>query len=140
LQRAYAGNAWHGPSVLEALDGVTAEIASRPAIADAHTIWELTHHIGAWMDIPRRRIAGETVEVTLDVNFPPVVETTEKAWRESLDRLAESQQRLMKTIGELDERRLDEPVSQDGPTVYVLLHGVVQHHVYHAGQIMLLKK
>jgi uncharacterized damage-inducible protein DinB len=54
--------------------------------------------------------------------------------------LAESQQKLVDVIRSLDERRLDEPVTKDGPTLYVLLHGVVQHHVYHAGQIMLLKK
>src|SRR6516162_367763 len=56
LQRAYAGKAWYGPSVLEALEGVTPEIAARHSIVNAHSIWELAHHIGAWADIPRRRI------------------------------------------------------------------------------------
>ena len=140
LQCAYAGSAWHGPSVLEAVQGVTPEIALRRPIHTAHNIWELTHHIGAWADIPRRRIAGEVFEITPEVNFPPVVETSEAGWQESLKRLAESQKKLVDEILALDETRLDERTVKDGPTIYTVLHGVVQHHVYHAGQIMLLKK
>jgi uncharacterized damage-inducible protein DinB len=140
LQRAYAGEAWHGPSVLEALQGVTPEIAARRPIFGAHNIWELTHHIGAWADIPRRRLSGETFEVTLEVNFPPVGEISEAAWRESLARLTESQKRLVDVVLALDDNRLYEPISKDAPTIYTVLHGVVQHHVYHAGQIVLLKK
>ena len=140
VQRAYAGKAWHGPSVLEALQDVTPEIAAHHSIANAHSIWELTHHIGAWADIPRRRIEGERFEVTQEMNFPPVIENTAAGWRESLDRLAESQRRLIDVIRSLDERRLDEPVMQDGPTIYTLLQGIAQHHAYHAGQIVLLKR
>lgn len=140
VQRAYAGKAWHGPSVLEALEGVTPEIAARHSIANAHSIWELVHHIGAWADIPRRRIQGNRFEVTQELNFPSVIENTAAAWRESLDGLADSQRRLIEVIRSLDERRLDEAVMQDGPTIYRLLHGVAQHHAYHAGQIILLKR
>ena len=140
VQRAYAGKAWHGPSVLEALEGVTPEIAARHPIGNAHSIWELGHHIGAWADIPRRRIEGERFEITQELNFPPVIENTAAAWRESLDRLAESQRRFIDVIRSLDERRLDKSIMPDGPTIYTLLHGVAQHHVYHAGQIILLKR
>lgn len=140
LQRAYAGEAWHGPSVLESLEAVTAEMAARRPIPSAHTIWELTHHIGAWADIPRRRIASEVFEVTMEMNFPPALETTASAWQASLSRLAESQQKLLEAVKLFDESRLDLPVTKNGPTVYTLLHGVAQHHIYHAGQIMLLKK
>jgi len=140
LQRAYAGPAWHGPSVKEALEGVTAEVASQRAIENGHTIWELVNHIGAWADIPRRRILGETVEVTMDVNFPPMKETSETAWQGTLDALAESQRKLIDLVLGLDINRLDQPATKDGSTIYSVLHGIAQHHTYHAGQIVLLKK
>jgi uncharacterized damage-inducible protein DinB len=140
IHRAYSGNAWHGPSVLEALEGVTAEMAARRFITNAHSIWELAHHIGAWADIPRRRILGEDFKITDELNFPPVVATDEASWRKSLDALAESQGKILDLVRTLDEYRLDQPVMKDGPTLYVLLHGVAQHHIYHAAQIVLLKK
>jgi uncharacterized damage-inducible protein DinB len=140
LQRAYEGSAWHGPSVMEALQDVTPEIAARRQIAGAHTIWELVHHIGAWADIPRRRIMGEEFEITDALNFQPMPEPTADSWKRSLDNLAESQSKLMELVRGMSELRLDQPIKKDGPTLYLLLHGVVQHHIYHAGQIMLLKK
>src|SRR5437879_1774677 len=48
LKRAYEGNAWHGPSVREALEGITAEQATKRPLANAHSIWELAHHIAVW--------------------------------------------------------------------------------------------
>ena len=140
LKRAYEGEAWHGPSVLEALKDVTPEAAAKRSIPNAHTIWELVHHIGAWADIPRRRILGESFKITDELNFPPVTDTTESAWKKSLAGLAERQRKLLELIPTLDPARLDQPVMKDGPTLYALLHGIVQHHIYHAGQISLLKK
>ncbi len=139
LQRAYEGPSWHGPSVKEALEGVTPEIASR-RMGSAHTIWELVHHIGAWADIPRRRILGEMFPITDDINFPPMPKPGTEAWQRSLDSLAENQRKILELMRELSDSRLNEPVMKDGPTIYVLLHGVVHHHIYHAGQIVLLKK
>ena len=140
LQRAYAGTAWHGPSVMEALEGVTPPVASRRIIENAHTIWELVHHIGAWADIPRRRILGESFEVTPEINFPPVTETSDAAWKECLSKLAESQRKLIELVVKLEPARLYHSTQKDGPTIYTILHGVAQHHTYHAGQIMLLRR
>ena len=48
LRRAFGGEAWHGDSVFEILDGVTAAQAAAHPIKNAHSIWELVLHIGAW--------------------------------------------------------------------------------------------
>src|SRR6266705_2501404 len=140
LRRAFYGEAWHGPSVGEALDGVTAEMAVQRPLGNAHTIWELVHHIAAWSDIARRRIERETVQVTEEVDWPPVVDTGEPGWKESLKRLEIAESELRKTALRIPESRLEEPAVEGGSLVYVLLHGVVQHSLYHAGQIVLLKK
>jgi hypothetical protein len=41
LERALEGEAWHGPSVLEILEGVSAHQAAAHPIAGPHSIWEL---------------------------------------------------------------------------------------------------
>jgi uncharacterized damage-inducible protein DinB len=140
LKRAFEGKAWHGPAVNEALEGVTAEAAARRPVANAHSIWELVHHIAAWADIVRRGIQGEKFEITDAMNFPPVSDTSEAAWKESLQRLDESQRQIRAVVLTLPESRLTEIVVEGGSNIYVLLHGVVQHAIYHAGQIVLLKK
>lgn len=45
LRRAFEGDAWHGPSVLEALDGVSASQAAARPLDSVHSIWELVLHL-----------------------------------------------------------------------------------------------
>jgi hypothetical protein len=47
---------------------------------------------------------------------------------------------LIESITELDKNILDGNVAGKNYTNYFLLHGLIQHNVYHAGQIALLKK
>ena len=47
---------------------------------------------------------------------------------------------LVKAIARVPESRLDEPILEGMSSVYVTLHGVIQHDLYHAGQIAMLKK
>ena len=140
LKRAFYGEAWSGPSVKEVLDGVTPQMAAKEVVRGVHSIWELVHHIGAWVNIVRRRVNGETFTVTEAMNFPPVTDTSVAAWQTSLQLLEEAEAQLRETILQLPESRLDQPAVPGGDPVYVLLHGAVQHSLYHAGQIALLKK
>jgi uncharacterized damage-inducible protein DinB len=46
----------------------------------------------------------------------------------------------MEEVARFSESRLDEPVAEGLSSAYVTLHGVIQHNIYHAGQISMLKK
>jgi uncharacterized damage-inducible protein DinB len=58
--------------------------------------------------------------------------------------LIDTHQQLLQAIAALDDSRLDQPIipnaSFSSSSVYVTLHGGVQHNLYHAGQIAILKK
>lgn len=140
LEHAFAGGAWHGPSVLEILENVTAGQALERPIAGAHSIWELVLHIKAWDDACRRRLLGDRAELPDEEDWPPVDETSDEAWDKTLAALREGHQKLAAAIATVDEARLDEPILQGMATVYATLHGTVQHDLYHAGQIAILKK
>ena len=141
LRRAFEGEAWHGPSVSEVLAGVMAEQAAAHPVSGAHSIWEIALHIGAWERIARKRIEEWIpMEATPEEDWPPVDETTEHAWKNALNSLKLNHAALEGVIAHLDEARLEEIVPGTRYSVYFLLHGVIQHDLYHAGQIALLKK
>jgi uncharacterized damage-inducible protein DinB len=141
LKRAFEGKAWHGPSVSEVLAGVTAEQAAAHPIAGAHSIWELALHIQTWERVGRRRIQEFVpIDVSDEEDWPAVTDTSEAAWARTLEDLRSNHQALRAAIRELDEAKLDEIVPGTTYSVYFLLHGVIQHDLYHAGQIALLKK
>jgi uncharacterized damage-inducible protein DinB len=141
LKRAFDGKAWHGPSVSEVLAGVTAEQAAARPISDAHSIWEIVLHIAAWERVGRRRIQEPSpIDVSDDEDWPQVEDTSEEAWERTLDEVRSNHLLLREAIAGLDEARLGDIVPGTIYSVYFLLHGVIQHDLYHAGQIALLKK
>ena len=142
LKRAYEGNAWHGPSVREAIAGITAEQAHARPLANAHSIWELVHHIAVWENAGRRRLSGDRAQIDLSSpeDWPPADDATEAAWEQAKAALDRGHEALIEAIKRVPESRLDEPILEGMSTVYVTVHGVIQHDLYHAGQISMLKK
>jgi uncharacterized damage-inducible protein DinB len=139
LRRAFDGEAWHGPAVREVLAGVSAERAAAHPIPGAHSIWELVIHIGVWEEVALRRVRGETVRPT-DAEDWPAPGSSRADWSSTLTRVEQGHAALVEAIGALPDSQLDASAAGERYSIYVLLHGVVQHDLYHAGQIALLKK
>lgn len=144
FRRAFDGEAWHGPAVLALLDGVTAQQASAHPIPGAHSIWELTLHIAAWERACLRRLKGDPAQLTDAEDWEPINDTSDAAWEATKQELIDNHRELLDAISSVDESRLDESIYKDSnvpySSVYVTLHGGVQHDLYHAGQIAMLKK
>lgn len=144
FRRAFDGQAWHGPSLMSILEGVTAAHAAAHPIPGAHSIWELTQHIRAWESACLRRLSGDPAQLSDLEDWQPVNDTSEPAWENTKQDLIDTHQQLLQAIAAVDDSRLDQPIIDGGSfnssSVYVTLHGGVQHDLYHAGQIAILKK
>jgi uncharacterized damage-inducible protein DinB len=148
LDREHSGDAWHGSPVTQVLEGIDHTLASTRAFESVHTIWELVLHITAWKNEVGRRVGGAPAGEPPEGDWPsPPPEADAHAWRDAVRRLDEAHHALKAAIGRLSEGRLfaatNDPREREtgqGVSYYVLLHGIVQHDVYHAGQIALLKK
>jgi len=141
LDRTFQGEAWHGPPLRELLKNVSARQANLKPPLGSHCIWEIVLHITAWQDVTRRRLAGETiVDLPPDLDWQRIPESNEAAWQQTINRLVDSKEKLRESISEMSDDRLEEVVPGKGYSTYVLLHGVIQHNLYHAGQIAILKK
>ena len=140
LKKIQEGDAWHGPALREVLAGVTAEQALAKPIPDAHSIWELVLHIMAWGNVFTRRLQGQPLEEPPEGDFPPIGERTHKAWNETVKRLERGHAEFVSTVAGLSESRLTEKAPGRPYTLRFLINSTVRHHVYHTGQIALLKK
>ncbi len=143
IRRAFEGNAWHGDSVLELLADVKAKTAAAKPVPSAHSIWELLLHIAAWDDAVRRRASGEPVELSDAQNFPSVKDISEAAWRQAIESTRRSHNELIKAVAAFPDSRLQDQVpgkTEKYHNFFYMFSGIVQHELYHAGQIALLKK
>jgi len=121
---------------MEVLDGVDHHLANERPIAGAHSIAELVPHVTTWMDAVRRRLGGDWSIVSDEDNFPSPA-TTAEAWSQAVAQLREATEALERALEQdVDLDRLE----PDGRfTVLQLVVGAVQHNLYHAGQIAILR-
>jgi hypothetical protein len=138
LRLLFEGPSWLGPPIDVLLAGISRKTACSRCLAGVHTIWELVLHIKAWLRVARVRLTASTpVDPGGDENWPAPTHS----WQDAITALGEEMTALRKAILDFPPERLDEIVPAVEPqTFYVLLHGVIQHSAYHAGQIAMLKK
>ena len=147
FERAHDGDPWHGSPVKEILRGLTHEQAARRPPNGAHSIWALVLHMTGWRNEVARRAAGEAAAEPAGGDYPDIGDPTEGRWKDALEALDASHARLVTIVEGLSDDHLLKPTNDPrnrplgtGVTYYVLLHGIVQHDAYHAGQIAILRR
>jgi uncharacterized damage-inducible protein DinB len=110
LNRAWGGEAWHGPALQQVLSGVTEEEAkARPIPAASTTVED-------WTDVTTRSFAA------------------------SVEELEHAQSRVLDSVARLKDADLDRHVIGQEYTARYMLDGLIHHSTYHAGQIAMLKR
>jgi uncharacterized damage-inducible protein DinB len=143
LRRAFEGEAWHGPSLKELLEGVSAEQASARPVAGANSIWDLVLHIEFWTRAALQTTNGVAIPKmagTASGDWEPVKDASAAAWSDAKNKMFQTCGQLARAIEQIGDSRLSETVPGRQYDFYYLFHGIVQHSLYHAGQIALLKK
>jgi uncharacterized damage-inducible protein DinB len=147
LRRAYDGDAWHGPSVRSALEGIDARMATTRHVSSAHTICELVLHMTAWTREVARRLRLGIAQEPEPGDWPAASAINDTKWKAILAAFDAANADVLDAIAHVSDTVLDERIGDardaalgSGVTRYVTLHGLAQHHAYHAGQISLLKK
>jgi uncharacterized damage-inducible protein DinB len=148
LSQGYDGEPWHGPSVRQILEGISAEEAAAHPLAGANSIWEIVLHMTAWVEEIRLRLNGKAPSKPEGGEWPPMRGSGPAEWEAAQESLTGAMEGIGRTLSSTSEERLWETVGKPardlaagtGTTYYVLLHGLVQHNVYHSAQIATMKR
>jgi uncharacterized damage-inducible protein DinB len=127
--------AWYGPTVAELLGRISPEVATTVPAPGAHTIAELQQHLLLW---------NERIRKT-DESHPMPKWEAEKEWAEPAIPWNELVARWRQSRDLLEERMRNFPVADLGKQTpgrsypyEFLLNGIVQHTIWHSGQIAMV--
>ena len=127
--------AWYGPSLAELLAGIAPELATTPPMPGAHSISELLQHLLLW---------NERIRNTSDSHPMPRWEA-DKEWAEPQIPWNELATRWNLSRDLLEEKMRSFPIEDLAKQVpgrsypyETMLHGIVQHAIYHSGQIAMI--
>jgi uncharacterized damage-inducible protein DinB len=127
--------AWYGPSLAELLVQISPELAATPPAPGTNSISAVLQHMLLW---------NERVRNTSDTNpMPPWQAEKEWAeppipWNELVARWKQSRDLLEHHIRNFPLQDLAKQVPGRTYAYEKLLPGIVQHTIYHSGQIALL--
>ena len=151
LQESYDRFAWHGPNLTQALTGVDVEQAGWRPPFDGSAVWniqEIVQHVASVMRRCSADLGGTNAALamgSLDESRTPLPgPRSENQWRQEVDQLQQSYEMLRQAVSEIAPARLAEtsPSRAYGRTWSVLnqVYGIALHNVYHAAQIVGLRK
>jgi uncharacterized damage-inducible protein DinB len=134
------GDAWHGDAIWKILETIPVRTAAARPLPGTHTIWELVSHMTFWEGVVTKRLAGLRAGLVDELNFPPMPAATDENWKKTLDEFRASNHTFREALAKLDPAKLEQLTAAGKRTYYDEAHGIIEHHVYHLGQIAMLKK
>jgi len=145
LEKVLSGRPWYGTGIYATIAKISFEAAYEKPPGSAHNIAEIVLHMVAWTEEVMDRMNGMTAGVPTSGDWPETGKPDEQKWQNYVDDLKLVNVNLIGIIqnfpeeqwGDLiDDQRGDRPVV----TYEALINGLIQHHIYHAGQIALLNR
>lgn len=143
MRIVYNGQPWYGKSVKRVLSDITPKQAVAKPENGAHSIAELVSHMIEWRRLVQKRLSGDAdyeVDQKESFRWQNYGETPENAWQNILEALDNNQKDLLDYISEITSDKLDESVPNRDYRFRDLIEGVIQHDIYHLGQIVLIHK
>jgi uncharacterized damage-inducible protein DinB len=141
VRQTVTGPMWHGPSINDAFQGLTYVAANSRPIAGAHSAWELALHIASWADIARTRLGEQIMrDPVRSKDWPPVPAPSPSAWRQTVEQVGSAYDALATHLEWMKPEDLQRIVPGRDYTVETMVRGVIEHGVYHAGQVAILRK
>lgn len=142
LKDAYDGEPWFGRSLNEILNEIDTEIIFEKPEGQ-HSIVELLWHMITWKEftISRLRNDGNTSVKYFEENDWRELDHSDKTlWQQGLQQFSKLHNELLEVIRQQKDEILSQRVSERKYDFRKLLNGIVQHDIYHLGQIAYIKK
>ncbi|MES2883138.1 MAG: DinB family protein [Bacteroidota bacterium] len=140
LRDAYAGDPWFGRSVKSILADLD-EIEVFEKLNRQHSILEILWHIITWREFVIDRLQPAKPMSYFEENDWRELDHSDKnLWPQGLERLRQTQDELMLLLQERSDEILENIVADRKYNFRKLLHGLIQHDIYHLGQIAIIKK
>lgn len=139
---AYEGEPWFGRSIKEILNEIDETIVFEKPNGE-HSILELLWHMITWKEFTLSRLQDDEtkpVKYFEDNDWRELDHTDKTLWHQGLQQFAKLHNALIEIIRKQKDEILSQRVGDRKYDFRKLLYGIIQHDIYHLGQIAYIKK
>ncbi len=145
LRELQEGSLWFDQSVRLKIDSLTDQEALTRPHPQIHSVAEHISHMLAWRNECLLRFKGGRTELmNSPEDWKDNLELSKIGWNRLKNLFYESTDTLIKALENQDDAYLDTPFQDTEYNFHYLIEGILQHDLYHLGQIgitiKLLKK
>ena len=143
LTENYDGKPWIGTSILDVLKDITPDMAIYRELTTDKNIFDYVWHIVSWRRFVIERLGGNDsydIEINSDLDWTHNLNPSQNQWLQLREILAATQVILLRRLVQAPATLLSQQVKGKDYTYFALLHGIVQHDMYHLGQVALAKQ
>ncbi len=136
------GEPWFGQSVYALLRSVDSSYASVKPNENSHSLVELIYHMQTWAEFTLKRIEKDTINdlAAFEKLDWREIDPQIHGWEEGLSAFIATNQQILDQLATRDDAFLAEKVDYREYDFRYLLTGIIQHNIYHAGQVAYIKK
>ena len=134
---------WFGRGVFEILKEIDESKADKKPNAASHSLMDLIWHMNTWAEFVLGALENRTTEQLKEIEaldwrtLDPKVNT----WQKGIGQLKETHNKIIDILKQKsDDSLLSEVVPNRQYNFRFMLNGLVQHNIYHLGQIAYINK
>ena len=142
LENTLDGDPWYGRPVYALLREVDSSIAYKKPTPGSHSLIDLLYHMLTWAEFTLKRIEKDDINDLVAFEKLDWREIDPKLhdWDEGLAAFIAVHQQIIALLHTKKDTFLDEIVDYRQYDFRYLLNGLIQHNIYHLGQVAYLKK
>lgn len=142
LRTVVEGEPWFGKPVMNLLHEVDPSIVYKKPNDESHSLIELLYHMINWAEFVLKRIEGEDDAdlAKFERNDWRALDINNHTWEKAVAQFKVTNDLIIDALQTKTDEFLNEKVDYREYNFRFLLNGLIQHHIYHAGQIAYLKK
>ncbi len=141
LESLFNGRPWLDETLLKKTHKLSSHQAFQRPYPSVHSVAEILAHMMAWRQVLINRLEGNyayQIQMQSSQDWPSMQQLQALGWDALQQQLADNQARLIELLAEQSDEILAIPYNEQGHTFDYLLNGIIQHDLYHLGQIGLV--
>jgi len=142
-----SGDPWYGSNVYDILARISFEAAYEKPPGAIHNIAEIVLHMIAWTEEVMDRMNGMSAGIPTSGDWPQTGAPDEQKWQNYVNDLKLVNVNLMGIIQKFPLEQWNDLTNDErnrelgtGVTYEALIEGLIQHHIYHSGQLSILNR
>jgi uncharacterized damage-inducible protein DinB len=142
LESVNSGQPWFGRAVYEIMDEVDeTKVFIRPGNTE-HSLIEILYHMITWADFTLKRIEKDKItDLAAAENLDwRTIDPKKHSWKKGMAEFKKTNKKIVDLLKKKEDSFLKEKVDYRKYDFEFLLNGLIQHNIYHLGQIAYLNK